>query len=143
MVELNEVNNFSLKICPNVHDEWNEHLEWWGGDERGSYNDIAVFVHHTVDCYEQNDQSSLNNIFSLVEKLILDGAQEIRNLMIIGFLETLQNFASHRDYGYKVFEVYLGLESQKAWRQLEILWEGKESLADVIRFEQTTESKRK
>jgi len=82
MVELNEVNNFFLKICSNVQDEWNEHLVWWEGDERGGYNDIAVFVHHTVDCYEQNDQLCLN-IFSLVEKLILDGTQEVKDLIIM------------------------------------------------------------
>jgi hypothetical protein len=141
MTELYEVNNLFLKMCPSVQDKWNEHLEWWKGDERGNYNDIAVFVHHTADCYEQNDQSCLNNIFSLVENLVLNGTEEVRGLMIVGFLETLQTYASNRDYGYKVFESYLGSESQKAWRQLEVLWKGKHSVLDVVRFQQAQKSR--
>jgi hypothetical protein len=135
MVELNQVNDLFLQICPKVKDEWNEHLRWWRGEERGHYNDISVFVSHTVECYEQDDQSCLTKIFSLVEELILNGTEEVKGLMTVGFLETLQNKASHRDFGYKVFEPYLGAQSKEAWRELEILWEGKESLLDIIRFE--------
>ena len=143
MVKLNQVNDLFLEICPNMQDKWKQHLEFWEDDERGSYNDIAEFVHHTVDCYEQNDQLCLTNIFSLVENLILNGTEEVKGLMIIGFLETLQNHASHREYRYRVFEDYLGMESRKAWHELEILWEGKESLADVVRFEKDMERERK
>lgn len=142
MVELNEVNNIFLKMCPGAQNKWNEHLDWWGSNERGNYNDIAIFVDYTVDCYEQNDRSCLNNIFSLVETLILNGTEEVKGLMIVGFLETLQNLASNRDYGYRVFEDYLGSESKKAWYQLEILWEGKNSLIDIIRFESSLQNKK-
>lgn len=143
MVKIEEVNDLFLKICPNIKDKWEEHLKWWEGAEedsgRGYYNDIAEFVHHTVDCYEQNDRATLTDIFSLVERLILEGTPDVKDLMIVGFLETLQNYASHRVYGYHVFEGYLGSESRKAWHQLEVLWEGKESLADVLRFEKEVE----
>jgi hypothetical protein len=147
MVEIEEVNDLFLKICPNIKDKWEEHLKWWEGDEegyeRGYYNDIAEFVHYSVDCYEQNDRATLAEIFSLVERLILDGSSDVKGLMIVGFLETLQSYASHRVYGYRVFEDYLGSQSREAWRQIEVLWEGKEALADVLRFEKEVERKGK
>jgi len=40
-----------LQICPDFKAIWDEHLAYWGDNERGEYNDIAKFAHFLVDCY--------------------------------------------------------------------------------------------
>ena len=42
-----------IDICPELRKAWEEHLEYWGSDERGDYNDISVLAHFIVDSYKQ------------------------------------------------------------------------------------------
>jgi hypothetical protein len=125
-----------LKSFPDFMPRWREHLAYWAGETPGPYNDMAEFVHFVVeDLYEKDKHNELKLAFELFERL-LDGADEDTTGFIqIGFFETLQNFASWRPYGNRVFEEFLGARSMQLWREIERIWEGKSSLADVIRAE--------
>ncbi len=52
------------------------------------------------------------------------------------FFETLQNVASHRPQGNKVYEQFFGPMSKKIWSELQRMWAGKSSRMDVIHAEQ-------
>lgn len=54
---------------------------------------------------------------------------------MVGFLETIQNVASHRKCGCAAFEAFLSSSSKLQWIQLNEIWKGKESLADVVASE--------
>lgn len=131
-------------------DIWQEHLDFWDGDERGRYNDISPFVHRLVEAYsndiyyvrkkrseaaENAAHRPFERVFSLVEKSLTDGDADTREIAMVGFLEDIQNVASHKHFGAKAFEGWLGPATRVAWDQLNALWEGKSSLMDVIRAE--------
>jgi hypothetical protein len=122
---------------PSFSDRWREHVKWWGGNPAGSYNDMAEFVHFVVeDLYGVGNVGETRRAFLLLEGLLSGADEEARNLIGLGFFETLQNFASWRPGGNKVYEQFLGPVSQQVWRELQIMWAGKSSLMDVIRAEQ-------
>ena len=98
-----------------------------------SYVQIAVFARHIIRLFEGGKTESFPEIFSTVERLIVKGDEEVQGLAIVGFLESLQNNASWTDSGLRVYEKWLGSRSLKAWKDLERLWDGKHSLAEVIR----------
>jgi hypothetical protein len=115
---------------------WRKHLESWAGSPAGQYNDIAEFVHFVVkDLYEKGNLDDLRRVFDCLEKLFVGGDQQTRDLIGVGFFETLQNFASWRPYGNTVFEPFLGPMSKEVWKEISRIWEGKSSLMDVIRAE--------
>lgn len=115
---------------------WNKHVTWWGGRPARSYNDMAEFVHFAVDdLYEKGKADELRRLFQLLEELTVAGDQETRDLIGLGFFETLQNVASWRPYGKKPFEEFLGPMSRRMWSEIQETWRGKSSLADVIRAE--------
>ena len=125
-----------VEAFPSFGGRWREHIAWWGGEPAGTYLDIAEFVHYVVeDLYEKSRFDEIRRAFSLLEKLFADGDQDTRNLIGLGFLETLQNFASWRPYGNTVFEEFLGPMSKQCWREIQQMWAGKSSLMDVIRAE--------
>lgn len=124
-----------LHSCPGFGPTWEAHLRYWGDEEAGIFNDTAQFVHYLVDCYEQGDVATLRSAFDTIERFIAEGTEDTREIAIVGILETLQNYASHRPYGEGAFVEFLGPKSVAAWNQLVYLWEGKSSLADVIRAE--------
>ncbi len=125
-----------LKSFPDFMPRWREHLAYWAGETRGLCIDMAEFVHFVVeDLYEKDKHNELKLVFELFERL-LDGADEDTTGFIgVAFFEKLRNFASWRPYGNRVFEEYLGARSMQLWREIERIWAGKSSLADVIRAE--------
>ncbi len=124
-----------LTLCPGIESRWDEHLEFWDGDERGEYNDISVIVHFVVDSYTENITQFFPMLFKKIEEIITKGHPKQKGIAITGFLETLQTVGSNRHYGYKPFEQWLRPASLSEWRGIEELWRDKSSLADVIRAE--------
>jgi hypothetical protein len=129
-----------VQAFPNFANRWREHLARWGGEPAGTYNDMAEFVHYVVeDLYEKSQFDEIRSVFALLEKLFAEGDQDMRNLIGVGFFEGLQNYASWRPYGNRVFEQFLGPMSEQCWREIQQMWAGKSSLMDVIRSERQRE----
>ena len=125
-----------LQVFPKARERWNAHLDYWGGEEdRGLYNDIAVFAHYIVDSYRESQTEEFEAGFSLIEDMITEGPADVRKLMMIGLLEDVQNISSHDGWGYQDFERWMGPNSKAAWQEVARMWEGKHSLADVLRAE--------
>jgi hypothetical protein len=121
---------------PGFHVRWEKHLESWHGERAGNYNDIAQPVHFVVeDLYPTGKTADLQHAFELVEQWLVNGNQNLRDLIAIGFLEGLQNVASWQEFGREVFIPFLGPQSHQAWNEIERTWAGKMSLMEVIRAE--------
>lgn len=136
MVKVTEVGKLFVEVCPTAKPDWKKHLRHREGKPPLPYVEIAVFAHHVVKCYERGQTESFKRVFELVERLsIIEGDDDTQGVVIVGFLEGLQNISSHRSFGSVVFEPYLLPQSLSAWRELEEIWEGKDSLMDVIRAE--------
>jgi len=124
---------------PAFSPRWRKHLEYWHGEPAGNYNDMAEFVHFVVeDLYEKGNLDEMQQVFNCLENLFIEGNQETRDLIGLGFFETLQNFATWRPYGNTVFEPFFGPMSKRVWKEIGRNWKGKSSLMDVIRAERNT-----
>lgn len=126
-----------LRVFPDFLPRWRKHLESWGGQVDHPYLDLAEFVHYVVeDLYEHGRADDLRRAFAEMEDLLQHAPDdEVANQIVLGFFETLQNYASWRPYGNQVFVEFMGPASREAWALLAKIWAGKSSLADVIRAE--------
>jgi hypothetical protein len=70
-----------------------------------------------------------------MEHWLVSGNENLRGLIAIGFLETLQNAASWRTFGREAFISFLGPQSRQAWNEIEKIWACKTSLMEVVRDE--------
>jgi len=96
---------------------------------------MAELGSHVVDLYEAGRSEDTHAAFALAERLIAVGPDEGKHAAIVGFLETVQNVASHRKSGSAPFEQFLGPMSQRAWAELSDVWKDKTSLAEVVASE--------
>jgi hypothetical protein len=123
-----------LIICPEFQEIWSEHLNFWNGEEnRGIYNDIAEVARFIVELYKRENNKKVSESFRFIEKLLETDDEEVKEVIIWGLIEDIQNIASHEEFGYTVFEKWLMPNSKIAWNQVKKAWEGKTSLMDVIR----------
>lgn len=131
-MKTDEVVPLLLAACPNALPKWREYsLE----ESAGPYLDISVFVHHIVDGYAEGRHDECPAFFAAIEKMIAEGDQDVIDLALAGLIEGVQNVASHESFGYHVFEQWLGPLGRRGWAEIEELWQGKASLADVLRAE--------
>jgi hypothetical protein len=115
---------------------WEKHLDFWKGKPAGNYNDIAEFAHFVVqDLYPSGNTADLQRAFDLMEHWLVNGNQNLRDLVAIGFLEDVQNAASWQTFGRDAFIPFLGPQCRQAWNEIERIWAGKTSLMEVIRAE--------
>ncbi|MGH9938950.1 MAG: hypothetical protein ACREAM_22150 [Blastocatellia bacterium] len=38
-----------IEACPGFQPTWQEHLDWWKGEEPGAYNDTSEFARYLVE----------------------------------------------------------------------------------------------
>ncbi len=96
---------------------------------------MADLASHVVSLFEANRLDEIRPAFLLAEQLIASRSDQERHAGVVGFLETVQNVASHRQFGMSAFESFLGPASLKCWMELIEHWSGKATLAEVVASE--------
>ncbi len=113
-----------LAACSAIDAAWRVHLEFWGdAPDRGIYNDAAVIAHHLVDSFELGEISEFPAAFALLERCLVEGDEPVRELVMVGVIEDIQNIASHRSCGPDVFVAWLGPASRAAWDEVNRWWD--------------------
>jgi len=114
---------------PGFRPRWEKHHESWEGEPAGNYNDITQFVYFVVrDLYPREKIEEVQHAFDLMEYWLKNGNESVRELVVIGFLEDLQNLASRQAFAKEAFIPFLGPKSREAWDELERLWGGKNNV---------------
>lgn len=104
-------------------------------DEVSDRRWMAELASHVVDLQETARPEEVDPAFRLAENLITAGSNGERDAAVLGFLETVQNVASHRKCGAEAFHKFLGPASLSAWAHLKNVWRGKATLAEVVAAE--------
>ncbi len=121
-----------LRVIPTAEEEWLEYLEDFK-DEEAHFIGVAAFSRAVAELFEKERTESFSEVFLVIEELIVKGDERVNGLMIVGFLENLQNNLSWTSDGYSQVERWLGEESLRGWKDIEEIWVGKSSLMDVVR----------
>jgi hypothetical protein len=144
LITCDEVIPRLLKACPSFNPAWRAHLEYWGENERGIFNDTMEFAVFLVQCYKVGATREFPAVFETIEMVIKEGDPSARSAAVVGVLESLQTQASHESFGQDVFVPWLGQLSRKEWAKLDALWTaGGGSLMGVVRLERKTDAGRR
>ena len=83
--------NYILQNVPDYLSRWQAHQLYWGHEEAGLCNDIADFSHFVNDLFSEQKSRELKTIFSMVERLLTEGDEEVQTAIATCFLENLMN----------------------------------------------------
>ncbi len=84
---INEV----LKVVPGFQNTWDEHLDDWDGERAGLVLDMIEFAAYTNSLLKKGEKEETKLIFDLMEKMLEEGENAVRNAVLTGFLETVIN----------------------------------------------------
>ncbi len=110
------------EACPSFEPFEDEFYVDRTNEEAEPYLDVAGFVHHLIDLFDQRRTECFPAAFDVVERLLVEGDDSVRTLAALGLLETLQNNALNRGWDLTMFVHWLGPESRDAWFSLIKYW---------------------
>lgn len=124
-----------LCACPGFRSRWENHVAYWNGEPAGIYNDMQEFVAYLIETFKHGGTDSVRAALDVLERLLVEGDSDTKEVATIGFIESLQNMSSWESFGAEAFVPYLNPHSLEAWKRVNEMWRGKSSLVDVIRAE--------
>ncbi len=114
-----------LEACPQLRPAWEEHLKWWQGEEeRGNYNDISVLARYLVENAAADRTECFAKVFHVVERMIDEGDDAVRELATVGLIEDIQNIALNTGVDHDLFLPWLGPHGRRGWYDIIRLWHG-------------------
>jgi hypothetical protein len=91
------------------------YLDSWEGKPSGEYNDISVLADWIVGRMAAGVTDCFPEVFDEVESLLVGATSEVRNVIVIGLLEDIQNVSKDQHVDPDIALSYLGPESRKEW----------------------------
>jgi hypothetical protein len=85
-----------------------------------SYIALGVVARHVLEWRLDSDEAAA--FFRRIESLIETGSPNVRNLVIVGFIETLQNIILNSGLTITPWEKYLGPRTVRGWRGVDAFW---------------------
>ncbi len=130
MISKDEMIKLLAASCPSFKVVYDKELEapdeslWFDKGEVLPYIFLGEFARHMVELFKSGRTEEFADIFSVVEKLHLNGDGYVEEAAKIGLLEDIQNIAGNRGVDPEEFVQFLGPESNKMWKELNRFWGG-------------------
>jgi hypothetical protein len=125
MIRREQVIGLLLEACPSYNLRWETYRNAPEFDVELLYVHLGDFADHVIDLLERDERSEFPAFIQVLERLHLDGDDDVKEAATIGLLEGIQNIAGHRKVSTESFEAALSVEMQRWWRSLDAFWSGK------------------
>ena len=123
MIKKDQVMPMLLVACPSFEEPWQEHINDPIYDERLLYIHLSKFAGHLVSLQMAAEIAKFGEVFSTIEDLVVRGDPYVREAVIYGLLEGIQN-SSGGKVDPESFLPYLQPESAMWWEKLNAFWNG-------------------
>ena len=95
-----------------------------GALETGHYIVLAELANHLVDKKRAGQTDGFDDLFNVVETLLGGASPDARDLIIVGFLEDIQNVWLNAGGDLASWTRWLGSSTASAWAALIKMWSG-------------------
>ena len=111
-----------LEAAPSFRSAWDRYASDTSYDEELLYAHLGEVARFLVDSMKNGETTFFPAVFSIVERLHLDGDDYVSEAATIGLLEGIQNLAGEELA--REFEPFLEPESKQWWDKLNRFWDG-------------------
>ncbi|BDD01386.1 DUF7674 family protein [Persicobacter psychrovividus] len=88
------------------------------------YVDIGSISRFVVEKKLDNQTSDFDLLFENIEDVYINGDKDVRNFIVVGLFEGIQNIGGEKIEYHHSFNEWLKTETQKAWNEIIDYWEG-------------------
>ncbi len=127
MIQYQEIMPLLAQSCASFTPRWRDGSADDFLDAEGNlltYVALGDFARHLVELASARRFDEFPAVFTVVERLHVEGDKQVQEAATIGLLEAIQNRAEHAGVDKGLFYSWLGSESQKWWNKLNNFWDG-------------------
>ena len=106
-------------------------MDWWmaysSADDYEAgldYVEMGGLASELVSRLKNHDAQPMRGLFERVEGILGSANKGERKLVVVGFLEALQNVSLNEDVPLQTWHPLLGPLARQAWHDLQLLWQG-------------------
>ena len=81
--------------CSDIEPQWQEHSDFWEGEEPGYYNEISVVVDYIMTKHKASDFRDFGDIAQIIDMGLKSNNDETSELALLGVLEGILFVGSH------------------------------------------------
>jgi hypothetical protein len=122
VITADQVNSVLLEACPSFAEPHQASLAAWGDDLPSAIR--SDFVSHLLALHQQNQRAEFSAIAHAIERLHVEGDDQVREIATIGILESIQNIWGNNGADPEEFCRFLLPESRRWWDELNAFWCG-------------------
>jgi hypothetical protein len=86
---------------------------------------LGCYAHYLFTKYKNNDLHEIKKGFTKLEFLLINGDNEVKNIIKLGFFESFQNILLTENIDLSVFDEFISPNSKKAWDEIIDFWNKK------------------
>ena len=124
MILKDDVIPLLLEACPSYTARWQMYRADSTYEPGLLYLDLADFCDHLVELLRGDDTEEFEAVFEVIEKMQLDGDENVREAATFGALEGIQNLAGNSGVDPELFVRFLRKRSKRQWKKLNDFWDG-------------------
>lgn len=129
MITKDQMMPLLIAVCPSFLPTWNEMQAEQDEEERLYYIELASLARHLVKLQIDGRTEDFGEVFSVIERLHVEGDDFVQNAVTIGLLEDIQNIAGNEGLNPGKFIPHLHPISKSWWLALNKFWNGE---ADTV-----------
>lgn len=111
MITMDQVVPTILEVCPFYKKQWEKHIAFY--EEDLLYVFVPDLVNRIIELDKENKQKEILSIFEMIEKLLVEGDEEVQELIKIGILEDFRHILG---VDFEKFSKFLKPNSLKFWK---------------------------
>lgn len=120
-----EIMPLLIEACPSYSERWSAYVSEPEFDDELTYVHLGDFARHLVELLQSGQTCEFSGVFSVIERLHVEGDSYTKEAATVGALESLQNVAGNSGIDPNNFEPFLEAVSRHWWRHLNDFWGGK------------------
>jgi hypothetical protein len=93
--------------------------------EDGPYTVAGELARNMVEALTRNETGAFRGIFDALEGQLATASAASRDLLVVGFLEDLQNISMNRGTSLEAWTAWLGPQTSVAWDSVTTMWDGR------------------
>lgn len=125
MISRSEMLPLLVRSCSSFSEKWENHkVEYADEEDFLPYVAFGAFSSHLVGLDREQNESQLKDVFSVIERLHVEGDSYVREAVTVGLLEGLQNQMLHAGRTGEELRAFMSPETEKWWDELNRFWNG-------------------
>ena len=118
-----------VEASPEFDSTWRDFLAYWSPVHRLTTSRSRITLGTSQRSW-RGDEQTLRRVFAIIERLVVEGDEYIKEAAIVGLLEDLQNRNLHTGTRPEQFEAFLLPQSRNSWAKLQEFWDRGRLLVD-------------